>query len=204
MNSIKTYLNSLGRGVRTTVLALAVVFISAGIAQAATTISTSITTGGTLSVTGLATLLGGATTTQITLLSGDTIKNASASSTVISGALNTTGALSSSVGVSGTTGTFSSTLGITGLATFLGGASTTQFTLLSGDTIKNASASTTVMSGVVQATGGVLAQACARAQDARPFMRRQRKTAVSGAGLPGAATGGRVNESAPTWRLTLK
>ena len=52
--------------------------------------------------------------------------------TVISGALQTTG------GFTGTSGTFSTTLGITGLATFLGGASTTQFTLNAGDTIKNA------------------------------------------------------------------
>ncbi|MFA6408124.1 MAG: hypothetical protein WCW36_01430 [Candidatus Paceibacterota bacterium] len=117
MNRIKTYLTGLGRSTRVLVLALAVVVAGAGVAQAATTISTNITTAGTLSVTGLATLLGGATTTQITLLSGDTIKNASASSTVISGALQTTGGLSattgtfsgavSSVGLTGTTGTFS-------------------------------------------------------------------------------------------------
>jgi|SRR3989344_5172630 len=167
MNSIKTYLNSLGRGVRTVVLALAVIFVSAGIAQAATTISTNILTNGTLGVTGVSTFggtasttisvagvlttpssavalfLGGASTTQFTLLSGDTIKNASASSTVISGALQTTG------GFTGTTGTFSSTLGITGLATFLGGATTTQLTLLSGDTIKNASASSTAITGTL-------------------------------------------------------
>lgn len=154
MNSIKTYIGSLGRATRVLILAIAVVIAGAGVTQAATTISTNISTAGTLSVTGLATLLGGATTTQITLLAGDTIKNASASSTVISGALNTTGALSSSVGVSGTTGTFSSTLSVTSLATFLGGASTTQFTLLSGDTIKNASASSTVISGALQTTGG--------------------------------------------------
>lgn len=87
MNSIKTYLNSLGRTTRVLILALAVVIAGAGVTQAATTISTNISTGGTLSVTGLATLLGGATTTQITLLSGDTIKNAVASTTNISGTL---------------------------------------------------------------------------------------------------------------------
>lgn len=149
MNSIKKYISGLGRTTRVLVLAIAVVIAGAGVTQAATTISTNISTAGTLSVTGLATLLGGATTTQITLLSGDTIKNASASSTVISGALQTTG------GFTGTTGTFSSTLGITGLATFLGGASTTQFTLLSGDTIKNASASSTVISGALNTTGAL-------------------------------------------------
>ena len=164
MTSIKTYLNSLGRGVRTTVIALAVVFVSAGIAQAATTISTNILTNGTLGATGVSTFggtasttisvagvlttpagatalfLGGASTTQFTLLSGDTIKNASASSTVLSGRLT-----SDLLTVSGAA-TLSSTVGVTGLATFLGGASTTQFTLLSGDTIKNASASSTVIS----------------------------------------------------------
>lgn len=92
MNRIKMYVNTIGRGTQAIVLALAVIFISAGIAQAATTISTNVTTAGsisttgtgTLSIAGLATFLGGATTTEITLLSGDTIKNASASSTVLS------------------------------------------------------------------------------------------------------------------------
>ncbi|MBI3572492.1 hypothetical protein HY091_03110 [Candidatus Kaiserbacteria bacterium] len=46
MKSITTYLNSLGRPTRAAILALAVIFVSAGIAQAATVISTSITTGG--------------------------------------------------------------------------------------------------------------------------------------------------------------
>lgn len=58
MNSIKTYLNSLGRSTRVLVLALAVVVAGAGIAQAATTISTNITTAGTLSVTDTSTLTG--------------------------------------------------------------------------------------------------------------------------------------------------
>lgn len=62
MNSIKTYVNSLGRGVRATILALAVVFVSAGIAQAATTISTNVSTGGTLSVTGTSTLANASST----------------------------------------------------------------------------------------------------------------------------------------------
>ncbi|MDD3531241.1 MAG: hypothetical protein PHV99_01460 [Candidatus Pacebacteria bacterium] len=87
MNRITTFLNSLGRSARVFVLSLAVVFVGAGIAQAATTISTNIATAGTLSVTGLSTLLGGATTTQITLLSGDQITNAAASTTVVSGNL---------------------------------------------------------------------------------------------------------------------
>src|SRR3989338_2401647 len=116
MNRIKTYLNSLGRGVRTVVLALAVIFVSAGIAQAATTISTNILTNGTLGVTGVSTFGGTASTT---------------------------------ISVAGVLTTPSSAV-----ALFLGGASTTQFTLLSGDTIKNASASTTVLSGSL--TAGLL------------------------------------------------
>lgn len=55
-------------------------------ANATTTISTDISTGGTLSVTGLATLLGGATTTSVTLLNGETITNATDGTVVISGA----------------------------------------------------------------------------------------------------------------------
>lgn len=149
------------------ILALAVVFVSAGIAQAATTISTNILTNGTLGATGVSTFggtasttisvagvlttpsgavalfLGGASTTQFTLLSGDTIKNATASSTVLSGRLT-----SDLLTVSGAA-TLSSTLSVTSLATFLGGASTTQFTLNAGDTIKNASASTTSISGTL-------------------------------------------------------
>ena len=91
MNSIKTYLEGLGRTTRVLVLALAVVVVGAGIAQAATTISTNISTEGTLSVTDLATFLGGATTTQLTLGMSDTIKNTSASSTALSGSLTVGG-----------------------------------------------------------------------------------------------------------------
>lgn len=108
MNRIQSFLTGLGRGTRVLALALAVVVAGAGITQASTTISTDISTGGTLAVTGLSTLSGGATTTQITLLSGDTIKNASASSTAITGTLNT--ATSS---MSGLTVTSSATLAST-------------------------------------------------------------------------------------------
>ena len=169
MNSIKTYLNSLGRATRVLILAIAIVIVGAGVTQAATTISTNILTNGTLGATGVSTFggtasttisvagvlttpssavalfLGGASTTQFTLLSGDTIKNAAASTTVLSGRLT-----SDLLTVSGAA-TLSSTVGVTGLATFLGGASTTQFTLNAGDTIKNASASTTAISGSVTA-----------------------------------------------------
>lgn len=132
-------MGSLGRGARTAVLALAVVFISAGIAQAATTISTNVQTDGTLSVTGLATFLGGASTTQFTLLSGDTIKNATASSTVISGTLQLTGGY-----VSQASSTVVWNLTVTG-----------NIIKQSGDTIKNASASTTVLSGTLNVDANV-------------------------------------------------
>ena len=56
MNRIKTFLDSLGRTTRVLVLALAVTIAGAGITQAATTISTSITTAGDISATGSGTL----------------------------------------------------------------------------------------------------------------------------------------------------
>ena len=64
MTSIKTYLNSLGRATRVLILAIAVVIVGAGVAQAATTISTNISTAGTLGVTGLSSL-GSASSTQL-------------------------------------------------------------------------------------------------------------------------------------------
>ena len=85
---------------------LSMFFVAAAV-QAATTISTNITTAGTLSVTGLSTLLGGATTTSITLLSGDMITNTSASSTSLSGDLT--------IGVSGP-GTRANSLTVTNAA----------------------------------------------------------------------------------------
>ena len=115
MNSIKTYLSSLGRGIRTVMLALAVVFVGAGISQAATTISTNILTNGTLGATGVSTFGGTASTT-----------------------ISVAGVLTTPSGAT---------------ALFLGGASTTQFTLLSGDTIKNATASSTVLSGSLTVGG---------------------------------------------------
>ena len=111
MNRIKTYLGSIGRGTRVLVLSLAVIFVGAGIAQAATTLSTNILTNGTLGATGVSTFGGTASTT---------------------------------ISVAGVLTTPSSAV-----ALFLGGASTTQFTLLSGDTIKNSTASTTNVSGTL-------------------------------------------------------
>ena len=124
MTSIKTYLNSLGRGVRTGILALAVIFVSAGLAQAATTISTNVSTDGTLGVTGAATLSSTLAVTGLsslafassTLFSANSAYfGASATSTFSSaGALTLVGALS------GTSGSFSTTLGVTGASTLTG------------------------------------------------------------------------------------
>ena len=60
---MKKYLSGLGRGTRALVLSLVVIFVSAGIAQAATTISTNILTNGTLSATGISTFGATASTT---------------------------------------------------------------------------------------------------------------------------------------------
>ena len=122
MNRIKSFIVGLGRSTRVLLLALAVMVAGAGIVQAATTISTNISTAGTLAVTGLSSL-GQASST---MLSVNSVYFGATATTTIS----STGALS-----------------VAGLATFLAGASTTQFTLLSGDTIKNTVASTTVISG---------------------------------------------------------
>ena len=90
MKSIKNYLGKLrSRGPVTLALAVIVsVFFVTGLVSAATTISTSIQTDGTLSVTGLSTLLGGATTTSVTLLNGETISN-DTDGTITFGASNT-------------------------------------------------------------------------------------------------------------------
>ncbi|MEK7636607.1 MAG: hypothetical protein AAB362_02875 [Patescibacteria group bacterium] len=64
------------KGISVALPILIPLFAVAVTVSAATTISTNITTGGTLSVTGLSTLLGGATTTTLTLLNGETIANA--------------------------------------------------------------------------------------------------------------------------------
>ena len=122
MNSIKTYISTLGRGVRTVILALAVVFVSAGIAQAATTISTNVSTGGTLGVTGLSSL--GQASTTIFSATGISYFGGTATSTFSAG-----GALALIAGLTGTTASFTSTLGVTG-STTLTSASTTWFSAL--------------------------------------------------------------------------
>lgn len=78
MNLTKKFFMSLGRGTRVALLSLAVVFVSAGVAQAATTISTNISTAGTLGVTGLSSL-GNASSTMLSV--GSAYFGATATST---------------------------------------------------------------------------------------------------------------------------
>ncbi len=56
MNSVQKFFGGLGGATRVVLLALAVVFVSASLARAATTISTNVQTDGTLSATGLSSL----------------------------------------------------------------------------------------------------------------------------------------------------
>src|SRR3990167_4973858 len=102
MNRIRTYLGSVTRTTRTILLGLAVVFVSAGIAQAATTISTNIETAGTLSVTGVSTFTNASTTNAATI--GGPLWVGGNATTTPAGALALNGAFS------GTAGTLSSTL----------------------------------------------------------------------------------------------
>lgn len=120
MNRIGTYLRSITKTARTVIVGLAVVFVSAGIAQAATTISTDIQTDGALSVTSQTTL-GNASSTLFTAYKG--YFGTSATST-----LGADGSLTLVAGLSGTSGSFSTTLGVTGLSS-LGHASTTMLSV---------------------------------------------------------------------------
>jgi len=96
MNHVTKYLNGLGQAGRTAVLALAVIFISAGVVQASSTISTNVATDGTLSVTGQSSL----TQASSTMLSvGSAYFGATATSTfdsagnlAVIGTLGVTGA----------------------------------------------------------------------------------------------------------------
>jgi len=141
------YINSIGRGSRVVLIALAVMFVSAGIAQAtaATTIGANIVTTGTLGVTGLSSL-GQASST---MLSANTAYfGASATSTFSGvGALDLAGALT------GTTGSFTSTLGVTGLSS-LGKATSTMLSAYSA--YFGASATSTFSSAGALALAGAL------------------------------------------------
>lgn len=136
MNSIKTYVNSLGRGVRTTILALAVIFVSAGIAQAATTISTNISTAGTLGVTGLSSL--GQASTTIFSATGTSYFGGTATST-----FSSAGALTLVAALSGTSGSFSTTLAVTGATTLTASTTVGTATLFAGSDMNRVGVGTT-------------------------------------------------------------
>ena len=67
MTRIKRFLIGLGQTGRVIVVSTFALFVAAGIAQAATTISTNISTGGTLSVTGVSTFVNSSTTQSATI-----------------------------------------------------------------------------------------------------------------------------------------
>lgn len=134
MTRIKKFLVGLGRTGRVIVASTFVLFVAAGIAQAATTISTNIQTDGTLSVTGVSTFVN-ASTTQSASVAGPLWVGGNATTTG-AGALTINGAFS------GTSGTFSTTLGVTGLTT-LANASTTGVMTVGGPLWVGGNATTT-------------------------------------------------------------
>ncbi len=145
MNRIKTFLDSLGRTTRVLVLALAVTIAGAGITQAATTISTNVSTGGTLAVTGLSSL----NLASTTVVSANKAEfGGTATST-----FNTDGTVTLSAGLSGTSATFSTTLGVTGKTT-LSNSSTTNSANIGGSLWVGGNATTT-SAGVLSLQGNL-------------------------------------------------
>ena len=147
------------------------VFVFA-VTYAATTISTSISTGGTLTVSDTSTLTGAVTLgTDLTVTSGTRV-GADASGGHITALANDSlfvegesefdgiswfdGSLRASTTLMATgAATLYSTLDVTSLATFLGGATTTILTLLNGETITNATDGTIVLNAATTSmTGG--------------------------------------------------
>lgn len=150
MNTTPGYLKQVSKTTRTVLLGLAVIFVSAGLAQAATTISTNIQTDGTLSVTGVSTFSNSSTTQSATI--GGPLWIGGNATTTAAGAFSLNGALS------GTSGTFSTTLNVTGLTT-LGNASSTNFTAYKGffgtsaTSTLGADGSLTLVAGLTGTTG---------------------------------------------------
>src|SRR3989339_809985 len=147
------------------------VFVFA-VTYAATTISTSISTGGTLTVNDISTLTGAVTLgTDLTVTSGTRV-GADASGGHITALADDSlfvegqsefdgtswfdGSLRASTTLMATgAATLYSTLDVTSLATFLGGATTTILTLLNGETITNATDGTIVLNAATTSmTGG--------------------------------------------------
>lgn len=120
------YVNSLGRTTRTVAIGIAVIFVSAGMAQAATTIGTNITTGGTLS--------SGNATTSALYASADLSIGGNATTTATTGAFATKGNVT-------ITGTLSS------------GNATTSALYASGDLSIGGNATTTAATGAFATQG---------------------------------------------------
>ncbi len=153
MNRINMYLKDLGRGTQVFVLSLAIIFIGAGIAQAAaaTTIGTSIVTTGTLGVTGLSSL-GQATSTMFSAHKAyfGGIGGGATSTFATSGALDL------GAGLTGTTASFNSTFAVTGLSS-LGKATSTMLSAYSAYFGGIGSGATTTVSAAGNlAVGGTL------------------------------------------------
>jgi hypothetical protein len=131
--------------------------LSVAFVQSATTISTNISTGGTLAVTGLSTLSGGATTTTITLLNGEVISNATDGVIQMNGIASSTSItlLNGETITNATDGTITLTGAVTatGLATFSSGATTTTLTLLNGAVISEATDGVVQINATASTTG---------------------------------------------------
>ena|SRR3989344_2168892 len=123
MTRIKRFLIGLGQTGRVIVVSTFALFVAAGIAQAATTISTNISTGGTLSVTGVSTFVNSSTTQSATI--GGPLWVGGHATTTAAGAL-----------------TLDSTLNVTGVSTFVN-SSTTQSATIGGPLWVGGNATTT-------------------------------------------------------------
>ncbi len=139
MNRIKTYISGVGKNTRVVLLAIAVIFAGAGIAQAtavvATTIGANIATTGTLSVTGLSSF-GQASSTMLSVL-GPAYFGTTATST-----FDTDGSLALLGGLTGTTASFNSTLHAGGATTLGSTLSVTGLSSLSNASSTMLSANT--------------------------------------------------------------
>jgi len=122
MNRVTTFLNSLGRSTRVLILALAITVGSAGIAQAATIISTNILTGGTLGVLGVSTF-GATASTTISAAGVLTAPSAIVNGTLAAYGATTFGGTATST--FGADGTVTLTAGLTGTTATLSGLAST-------------------------------------------------------------------------------
>lgn len=154
MDYPRKFLVGLGQTGRVVVGSTFALFLAAGLAQAATTISTNVSTDGTLSVTGASTLTGltsmiQASSTRFsvhdTAYFGGTATStfSSAGALTLAGALSgTSGSFSTTFGVTGAT-TLSSTLAVTGATTLSASTTVGAATLFAGDDLNRVGVGTT-------------------------------------------------------------